>query len=288
VQPEAVKPAAVKARPTPRAKPASTREINPGDKVCGQCGEGNDPGRKFCRRCGASLQLAAVFSLPWYRRWWHQLTTPKTRQAGDRPKTRRRAFGGAGPGWLTSWVTRIIILVVVVLIILTFVGPWNHSIRHRISRYYHNVVNVVHPSYNPVHPVSATGTSAARGHAPGLAIDGAVNTSWQSGERGSAVGQSIAIKFESTTNVDKIGFLNGDQDNPAAFLTVGRPASVRLTFPGTHPYTKTLTLKDSPNFQSYTIKAKGATEVIITVLSVNAAPQTPHVAIAEVEFFKLK
>jgi hypothetical protein len=288
VQPEAVKPAAVKARPTPRAKPASTREINPGDKVCGQCGEGNDPGRRFCRRCGASLQLAAVFSLPWYRRWWHQLRAPKTRQAGDRPKVRRRAIGGAGPGWLTSWVTRIIILVVVVLIILTFVGPWNHGIRHRISRYYHNVVNVVHPTYNPVHPVSATGTSFVRGHPPGLAIDGAVNTSWQSGERGSAVGQAIGIKFESSTNVDKIGFLNGDQDSPAAFLTVGRPASVRLSFLGTHPYTKTLNLKDSPNFQSYTIKAKGATEVIITVLSVNAAPQTPHVAIAEVEFFKLK
>jgi hypothetical protein len=175
-----------------------------------------------------------------------------------------------------------------VLIILAFVGPWNHSIRHRISRYYHDVVNVVHPSYNPVHPVSATGTSAAPGHPPGLAIDGAVNTSWQSGQRGSAVGQSITIKFESATNVDKIGFLSGDQDNPAAFLTVGRPASVRLTFHGTHPYTKTLNLKDSPNFQTYTLKAKGATAVVITVLSVNVAPQTPHVAIAEVEFFKLK
>jgi hypothetical protein len=102
------------------------------------------------------------------------------------------------------------------------------------------------------------------------------------------VGQSITIRFESPTNVDKIGFLNGDQDNPAAFLTVGRPASVRLGFPGKHPYIKTLNLKDSPNFQSYTIKAKAATEVVITVMSVNAAPQTPHVAIAEVEFFKLK
>jgi hypothetical protein len=288
VQPEAVKPAAAKARPTPRAKPASTRVINPGDKVCSQCGEGNDPSRKFCRRCGASLQLATVFSLPWYKRWWRQLTTQKTRQAGDRPKVRRRAFGGAGPGWLTSWVTRIIVLVVVVLIILTFVGPWNHSIRHRISRYYHNVVNVVHPTYNPVHPVAAASTSEARGHAPGLAIDGEVNTSWQSGQRGSAVGQAIAIRFESATNVDKIGFLSGDQDNSGAFLTVGRPASVRLSFPGKHPYTKTLNLKDSPNFQSYTIGAKGATVVIITVLSVNQAPQTPHVAVAEVEFFKLK
>jgi hypothetical protein len=261
--------------------------VNPGDLVCGQCGEGNDPGRRFCRRCGASLQQAVVFTLPWYTRWWRRLTTRKTRQAGDRPKVRRRAFGGSGPGWLTSWVTRIIALAIVVFIILTFFGPWQHTLKHRISRYYHDVVNVVHPTYNPVHALSAVATSSFPGHPASNAIDGDSNTSWWTGGRGTGVGQRLVIRFGSATNVDKIGFLNGYQDNPGSFLTVGRPASVRLQFLGKHPYTKTLNLKDSQSFQSYTIKAKAATEVFITILSVNSSAQSPHAAIAEVEFFKL-
>jgi hypothetical protein len=286
VQPEAVKPAAVRTRPTPRARVAPTREINPGDLVCSQCGEGNDPGRKFCRRCGASLQMAVIYALPWYSRWWRRLTAPKTLKAGDRPHVRRRAFGGSGPGWLTSWVTRVIVLVIALFVILTFVGPWRHSLHHRLSRYYHDVVNVVHPTYNPVHPDTAIATSFTRGHPPSFAIDGASNTSWWTGGRGTGQGQRLVIRLGTTTNVDKIGFLLGDQDTPAAFDSQGRPASIRLNFNGSHPYAKTLTLKDSPSFQSYTISAKGASQLIITIESVQATPPGTHAAIAEVEFFK--
>src|SRR5262249_51029048 len=152
--------------------------------VCGQCAEGNDPGRKFCRRCGASLQQATIFVLPWYTRWWRRLTQRKTRQAGDRPKVRRRAFGGSGPGWLTSGVPKFMAAVTVVLVTLRFGGPWHHSTRHRINRYYPDVVNVVHPTSNPVHPELATATSYPRGHPPQFAIDGASNTSWFTGGRG--------------------------------------------------------------------------------------------------------
>jgi hypothetical protein len=286
VQPEAVKPAAVKARPTPRAKVAPTRVINPGDLVCGQCGEGNDPARRFCRRCGASLQQAEVFTLPWYSRWWRKLTTRKTRQAGDRPKVRRRAFGGSGPGWLTSWITKLIALAVVVLVILIFVGPWHHALRRNINHWYHNAINVVHPTYNPLHPVSAAATSSAPGHPAGLAIDGITNTSWISAGRTSGVDQSLGIRFSSATNVDKIGFLSGDQDSAGSFLTKGRPASVRLRFLGKHPYTKDIKLKDTASFQSYTVKAKDALDVEVTVLSVYSSTQSNQAAIAEVELWK--
>ena len=286
VQPEAVKPTAVRSRPTPRARIAPTREINPGDLVCSQCGEGNDPDRKFCRRCGASLQMAVIYTLPWYTRWWRRLTARKTLQAGDRPRVRRRAFGGSAPGWLTSWVTRVIVLVIALFVILNFVGPWRHSLRHRVSRYYHDVVNVVHPTYNPVHPDSAAATSFTRGHPAAFAIDDAQNTSWWTGGRGTGQGQRLLIRLGTTTNVDKIGFLLGDQDSAAAFVTQGRPASVRLNFNGPHPYAKTLTLKDSPSFQSYTISAKDASEMLITIESVQPTPPGTHAAIAEVELFK--
>ena len=46
---------------------------HPGDLICGQCGEGNDPVRHFCRRCGNSLDEAIAVRLPWYRRFFHRL-----------------------------------------------------------------------------------------------------------------------------------------------------------------------------------------------------------------------
>jgi hypothetical protein len=286
VQPQAVKPTAARARPTPRAKATPTRTINPGDLVCGQCGEGNDPARKFCRRCGASLQQAAVFTLPWFRRLWRKLTTRRTRVAGERPTTRRRIIGGAGPGWLTSWITKLVVVVVIVVVVLAFVGPWQHSIKHHASRYYHDVANVVHTTYNPVHPLSAAATSAASGHPAEFAIDGGTNTSWQTATRGSAKGQKLVIKLAGATNIDKIGFLNGDSDSPGSFLTQPRLAVIQLAFGGTHPYSKTVTLKDESTFQSVTVKAKSATALTITIESTYPSAQGTHAALAEVELFQ--
>jgi hypothetical protein len=259
--------------------------INPGDLVCGQCGEGNDPARRFCRRCGASLVQAAVFALPWYKRWWRRITTPKTRKAGDRPKLRRRAFGGAGGGWISGVGTKVLAVAVVALIVLTFVGPYRHPIRHRLSTWYHDVFT----SYNPIHPDMAltTATSAAPGHPASFAVDGHGNTSWVSEGRNSGVGQSLTIGLGTQTNVDKIGFLNGQQDNANTFLTQARAAEVRLTFlGGTQRYVTTLTLDDTPNFQSHTVKAKNATRLVVTILSVYQSTPGTHVAIAEVEFWK--
>jgi hypothetical protein len=61
---------------------------------------------------------------------------------------------------------------------------------------------------------------------------------------------------------------------------------VQLTFSGSHPYTKKLTLKDSPNFQTYTLSAKSATALTITIESVQGVPPGTHTAIAEIELFK--
>ena len=287
VQPEAVRPVATKARPAPKAKVAQPRVVNPGDLICGQCGEGNDPVRKFCRRCGASLVQAQVFTLPWYRRLWRKLTTKRTREAGARPKVRRRMIGGSGPGWLTSWVTRIIVLAVIALVVLTFVGPWHHTLRSHITRYYHDAVNVVHPTYSSVHPVQAVASSSAAGHPADFAIDGVNNTSWQSGVAvSSKKAQTLIITFAGKTNLDKIGFLNGDQDSSGALLTEPRLHVVRLTTP--NGYSKTLTLSDTANFQKFSIKVKGATSLTITIESVYPSGQGTHVSVAEVEFFKLK
>lgn len=285
VQPEAVKPAAARARPAAKPKQPAQQVINPGDKVCGQCGEGNDPVRKFCRRCGASLEQAVVFTPPWYRRLIHRLRKRKVRAAGDRPKMRRRAFGGAGGGWISSWVTKLVALAVIVFVVLTFVGPWHHTIRSRISTWYHDVKNAIHTTYNPVHPVAATATSAVSGHPAGNAIDDAGNTSWAAAGSKSGLGETLTIKLQGATNIDKIGFLNGDQDTPQAYLTEPRPHSVLVTFNGAKPFSRTIDLKDAASFQSFSVSAKQATSLTVTIESVYVSSQGQNPSIAEVELF---
>jgi hypothetical protein len=54
-------PSAQASTPAPAAKPQELpqpRRLQPGDLVCPECGEGNDPNRKFCARCGTELTNA--------------------------------------------------------------------------------------------------------------------------------------------------------------------------------------------------------------------------------------
>ena len=288
VQPEAVKPGAVKSRPAARKSQTATRTINPGDKVCGQCGEGNDPARRFCRRCGASLTEAAIFALPWYRRAWLRITRRKQHTAGERPRQRRRAVGGAGPGWLTSWVTRLIALAAIVLVVLFFVGPWKHPIRTRVGHWYHSVANAIHPAYRPVDLTSAVATSSAPGHPPLNAIDGLSNTSWQSNRK--QTDQVLLIHLHGPIDVDKVGFLMGDTDSPQSYDQQPRPEQVRMIFTGSaKPYSKTVTAADSASFQTFTVKAKHAEVLAIYIQSVYPSDGAGrNVSITEVELFSLK
>ena len=80
-RPTSVAPTVARPRPAARAMEAPTRR-HPGDLICGQCGEGNDPTRHFCRRCGNSLDEAIAVRLPWYRRFFNRVLGIRTREAG--------------------------------------------------------------------------------------------------------------------------------------------------------------------------------------------------------------
>jgi ribosomal protein L40E len=291
VQPGAVKPAAP-AKAKAVKKTAPSRVINPGDKVCGQCGEGNDPARKFCRRCGTSLLEAVVFSLPWYKKVWRRLTGKKTRTAGARPKLRRRLIGGVGGGIIAAVLKVIVVLAILAVVVLSFVGPVHKHLRHDESDWYHNVVNIVHPSYSQFHPLSAEASSSLSGFPASNLINNANNTAWQSKEPG--VGQNIILRFSSPENVAKIGFVSGDQVNGStSYVTTARPEEIVITFHGSKGHsdtTKTLTLKDSTNFQTYTVSSKDSDGISIEIRSVYKASTTNDqgVSISQIELWTKK
>jgi len=44
----------------PVTRPVESRAAQPGDRICSNCSEPNEPTRNFCRRCGTSLADAAI------------------------------------------------------------------------------------------------------------------------------------------------------------------------------------------------------------------------------------
>jgi hypothetical protein len=82
--PEEVTPQRVPRRVTPVTKTKPSRRLEPGDLVCGECGEGNPPTRNFCSRCGNGLTTATAVRVPWWRRVLPRRRT-RTMEAGTRP-----------------------------------------------------------------------------------------------------------------------------------------------------------------------------------------------------------
>jgi hypothetical protein len=292
VQPQAVKPqAAVRPRVARPKRQPSSRVIKPGDRICGNCGEGNDPARNFCRRCGASLAEAEVYAPGWWARLVAWFRRRRLHAAGERPKARRRLVGGRSQrGLLTTWATRVLALAVIAFVVLLNVGPYKSTIRHRFAQWYRDVAGEVHPTYTPVHPIAALASASAPGHPPAYAIDGATNTCWQAAGANDGVGQSITLQLASPTSLAKVGFLDGDQDSASSFLSEPRARVLRLTFvasaKGVPAPVRDVTLHDLPAFQTFTVNAKDVTKLTITIESVYPSAQGHNTSMAEIELFE--
>jgi hypothetical protein len=295
-QPEAQKPAPPVARPQVTKAPPS-RQLRPGDLICGQCGEGNDPQRKFCRRCGASLVEAEVVPVPWWRRLLARRRRPVA--AGERPMRRGSTVGGRRVR--RGLVARLRTLVSVLLVAATllafvgYVGPWRSTVNDRIADAYRAVRRTIAPTYHPVRPTDAVATSAAPGHPPVNAIDQALNTFWAAdtaaerranpnvGPEGE--GSQLIVRFAEPVDIDQIGFTLGASDKPEDFLTQPRPHVVHVTFQPSK-VGKDVTLKDTQKFQRVKVSARGVTQVEIQIVSVYGAVEGgKNPSIAEVEFF---
>ena len=285
-RPTSVAPTVTRARPAARTMEAPTHR-HPGDLICGQCGEGNDPVRHFCRRCGNSLDEAIAIRLPWYRRFFSRLFGVRTREAGWRPHR-------VGPPNVMGLVWRIVRLAIAALIVVgllafLLVPSFHNLVVDRVTSTVTTVRKAVFPHFDAVYATGASASTSTAGHLPTLMIDKFNNTYWAAQAKDPA--PYLKVSFHDPVDLAEIGFDSGAAGTAAAddFLTQPRPHNVHLVF--SNGTTKDLTLKDedpkvAKNAQFYPIEAKQVTFVEIHIMSVyaTAGASPSSVALAEVEF----
>ena len=284
-RPTSLAPVVTRPRPGPRTMEPPTRR-NPGDLICGQCGEGNDPARHFCRRCGNSLDEAIAVRLPWYRRFFSRLFGVRTREAGWRPRR-------VGPPNVMGGVMRVVRLAIVAMLAVGILGfllipPFHNLVVNKVTAGVTSVRKVVHPNYDTVYPVAAAATSQTAGHAASLTIDRTSNSYWAAIPTDKT--PQLVFTFSEPQDLSEILFRSGAPGaQPSDFLNQPRPKAVHIIFTDAQGKLITatdITLTDQEGSQFYPIEAKQTTTARIQIQSVYPATGAARsaVAIAEVEF----
>ena len=304
-QPSAQLPGAAAPRPKPAtAKQAPSRVVNPGDLVCGQCGEGNEPNRKFCRRCGGTLAEAAPApKVGWFKRTFSKKHEQEVAlAAGSRPG--RDGSGGGGKGVAKgaraakskafggfASVRRVLALLAMVGIGTTLAVPsLRTTVTDKGSSIYRSVKSKINPSFTGVspNPEGITATGQTPGHEAKLAADGIKNDYWLA-PADTAIAK-VSMPFTSPERVDLILVYSGAQEKPEGFKAQPRPKDlfVRLVDSKGKETTKQFTLEDKADFQKLKISAKDVTLAEVTIQSCYPDPAVKVCAISELEFQKQK
>lgn len=272
-----MQPAALRTRPVPKpvAAPPS-KKLNPGDLICGQCGEGNEPNRKFCSRCGQSLATATIASTSFWRRILPHRKA-KVLAAGERPGGKKRGFGF---GAIVRF-GRYVVLAVILLggIAYGALPQFRDAVNTKVNSVISNFTGKISPP-TPVHATSVKASSAVSGHDGSLAVDAFSNTFWEA-TLAKDPHPTLQVGFASGTNVSVLLFISGDTANE---LSEARPKGLHITF--SNGASQNITLVDSGNSQQFNITgANGISSMTIQITSVYPSTSGNAVALSDVEFF---
>jgi hypothetical protein len=290
-QPDAMLPAAPRKATRTIQKTKPTRRLQPGDLICGDCGEGNPPARKFCSRCGESLLTAEVVKRPWWKKLWPQKRV-KTLEAGERPgKAGVKAKKKYGQETMRAARKVITTGAIVVVALLALVPPFRNWANDTFAQPVRDKWNdFTTQSFEPVNPVGEPLTNSQTPDNPATnAVDNAGNTFWVATPVPPGQQAVVALIFGDEAhpvNIDKAIIQNGARDK---FANFSRAQKLHLVF--NTGKTSDIDLKDSPDQQKVSISnGHGVTSVQIFVVSTYQAigDPAPPVAISEIEFFKEK
>ncbi|GAB1512729.1 zinc ribbon domain-containing protein [Actinophytocola sp. KF-1] len=283
-QPDAVVPQEALKKPPQVRKQPPTKKLQPGELVCGECGEGNPPTRKFCSRCGTSLAEAAVVKTPWWRKLLPRRGA-KVRKAGERPKRRGRA-GKSKLGVAFSATFKVVRRVVAIALVLGGIAyglfaPFRGWVNEQAAEAKGTFERLVFPQYVPVSAAEApTASAALPKHPANLAVDGASDSFWAA-----PVGPkepNMVVKFDRTVDLARIIVHNGDGGD---FKGTFRAQKLHLVF--STGKTTDIDLQDLPDPQTLEIEnGEGVNSVEIHVVGTFKAVKGNTLAISEIEFFE--
>ena len=167
--------------PQVRRQPPS-RKLQPGDLVCGECGEGNSVTRKFCSRCGTSLAEAEVVKTPWWRKLLPRRGA-KVRKSGERSKHGGRR-GKTKLGAAVSTTFKMVRRAVAIALVLAGVAygvfaPFRGWVNERAAEAKGTFERMFFPQYAPVSAAEAPVASVELPEHPREhAVDGRSNSFW--------------------------------------------------------------------------------------------------------------
>ncbi len=287
--PDEVTPQRTKQRVAAVTKTKPTRRLQPGDLVCGQCGEGNPPTRKFCSRCGEELSEAEVVKARWYRPLMFWRRSPKTMDAGTRPgqagaKKDRRASGWAAYRKLRAVLASVLLVMGVLYVV---VAPLRGVINGMLDRPVTWVRTTVGgwwedltDDFVDVPPARRTASAALRGHPAAAAFDGNTETFWAAPWT-PAKRPSLTVGFDEAVTLTHVVVHSGAAgENADKFL---QPAVLRLTYGSGNR--ERVPLDFSPDPQTVELaEATTFRRLTITVVRVHPREGARNVAIKEIEF----
>jgi hypothetical protein len=299
--PQSQVPQAPRARPKPVKQPPS-RKINPGDTICGQCGEGNESSRNYCRRCGSSLNEAPIAKKRWWQRTKRKQTTGVA--AGERPGRSGRAgssgkdvarkgriFRGKVLGRLAD-TKRLLALLAIVGIGVGFAIPSARTwVTDTGGSFVRSIRRVVSPEYAniAVDPARVVASAETVGGEGARAFDGNTLTFWQAPP--DAVQPSVTVEFVETSDLEHVLVHPGKQESGGKVVRPDpRPREMlfRITRSDGRIEEVRATLDDTDGFQKVDLKKSGAVSVESQVLNCYPDPAIEVCPVTELEFQRKK
>jgi hypothetical protein len=283
-QPDALVPQESQKKPPQVRRQAPTRKLQPGDLVCGDCGEGNGVTRKFCSRCGGSLAEALKVKTPWWRRLLPRRGA-KVRKSGDRPKRSGRG-GKSKLGVIVGSTFKIARRVIAVALVIGGIAygmfaPFRGWVNQRGIEAKGTVERIFFPTYAPVSAAEAPKASLALpDHEANKAVDAESDSYWAAPVGGAE--PNMVVKFDRKIHLAKIIIHNGDGGD---FKATHRAQKLHLVY--STGKTTDINLKDLPDAQTFDLEnGEDVTSVEIHVESTFKSVTGNTLAISEIEFYE--
>ncbi|RZU51566.1 hypothetical protein EV385_3396 [Krasilnikovia cinnamomea] len=264
-------------RSVPRSAPS--RQLQPGDLVCGECGEANLPTRRFCSRCGNDLNDAEVVRAPWWKRILPKRKPREARtvepetgvaQTGERRQHKRSVFPAI----------RQTIAVVLLLfgIAYAFVPALRERTNAEVLALRQRAEKLILGAPVPVRAVKATSTPVNKKHPADAAVDGHWNTYWSTPVSGA---RRLTLTFQQPVELHKALIRGGIVGDIRASQ---RPRTLHLVYPSGKG--QDLKMVDHTDPQEFELDSHGkVSSVEIYVQDTYTNAESKQVTISEVELF---